>query len=135
MLVIEWQPDFSVQVSRFDEQHKGLINLINELHSAMKKGEGQVVLGNIFNSLARYTKNHFADEERMMEANGYHDISKHKSAHEYLLKRVTELQNEFVAGNSIMSIKVLNFLREWLITHIQGEDKMYGRFFNGKGIF
>jgi hemerythrin len=135
MSVIEWQPAFSVLVSRFDEQHKGLINLINDLHSAMQKGEGQVILGNIFNSLADYTKNHFADEERMMEANGYPDSSRHKATHEHLILRVVELQKEFVAGNNVMSVSVLHFLRDWLTTHIQGEDKMYGRFFNDKGIF
>jgi hemerythrin len=135
MPVIEWQPDFSVRVSRFDEQHKGLINLINDLHSAMQKGEGQIILGNIFDSLADYTKNHFADEEGMMEANAYPDRSSHKIAHEHLIGRVTELQREFVTGNSLLSINVLQFLRDWLTFHIQHEDKMYGRFFNNKGIF
>ncbi|MDD5285048.1 MAG: bacteriohemerythrin [Desulfuromonadaceae bacterium] len=135
MSVIEWQPAFSVLVSRFDEQHKGLINLINDLHSAMQRGEGQVILGNIFNSLVDYTKNHFADEERLMEANGYPDISRQKNSHDLLLKRVVELQGEFVKGNSVLSVTVLNFLRDWLTNHIQGEDKMYGRFFNDRGIF
>ena len=135
MAVIEWQPAFSVLVSKFDEQHKGLITLINDLHSAMQRGEGQIILGDIFNSLGDYTKNHFADEERMMQANAYPDISRHMAAHEHLLNRVIELQKEFVAGNSVLSVNVINFLRDWLTTHIQGEDKMYGSFFNSKGIF
>jgi len=135
MSAIEWQPAFSVLVSRFDEQHKKLFNLINELHSAMQIGEGQVILGNIFSSLADYTKTHFADEERMMEANGYPDIFRHKAAHEYLIGRVLELKKEFVEGNGVLSISVLNFLRDWLTTHIQGEDKKYGTFFNDKGIY
>ena len=90
-------PAFAVLVSRFDEQHKGLIKLINDLHSAMKTGRGQVILGNIFDSLVDYTKNHFADEEAMGR-NAYPNISRHKIAHEHLLKRVTELQEEFVKG-------------------------------------
>ena len=135
MPIIEWQPAFSVLVSRFDEQHKGLINLINDLHLAMQKGEGQVILGNIFSSLADYTKDHFADEERMMEANGYPEFSGHKSAHEHLLCRVVELQKEFVVGNSVLSVNVLNFLRDWLTTHIQGEDKKYGQYFNNRGSY
>lgn len=135
MSVIEWQPAFSVLVVRFDEQHKKLFNLINELHSAMQRGEGQVVLGGVFQSLADYTKTHFADEERMMEANGYPDILRHKAAHEYLIGRIMELQKEFIEGNGVLSVAVLHFLRDWLTTHIQGEDKKYGRFFNAKGLF
>lgn len=134
MSIIEWHPAYSVQVSKFDEQHKILIKLINDLHAAMKEGEGHGMLGEIFQSLADYTKNHFADEERMMETNTYSDLSRHKTAHDHLLKRVRELQNEFVEGNGIISISVLNFLKDWLITHIQGEDKKYGRFFNDRGI-
>lgn len=135
MPTIEWQSAYSVLVSRFDDQHKKLINIMNELHTAMKKGEGQLVLGGIFQSLADYTKEHFAAEEALMEANGYPDLSRHKTAHEQLLGRVVKLQREFMEGNGILSINVLNFLRDWLITHIQGEDKKYGRFFNDKGIF
>jgi len=135
MPAIEWQPAFSVQVARYDEQHSKLIDLINDLHSAMTRGEGQIILGNIFQSLADYTKIHFADEEKMMETHGYPGISRHKDAHQHLLGRVTELKKEFVAGNSVMSVNVLNFLKDWLTTHIQGEDKLYGRFYNDKGIF
>jgi hemerythrin len=134
MPTIEWRPDYSVLVSKFDEQHKKLINLINDLHTAMKEGEGQVMLGGIFRSLADYTRDHFAEEEKLMEANGYPELSRHKAAHDHLLKRVRQLQKEFVDGNGILSINVLNFLMDWLVTHIQGEDKKYGRFFNEKGI-
>lgn len=135
MSIIEWQTSYSVSVSRFDEQHKQIIKLINVLHSAMKKGDGQVILGEIFYSLADYTKNHFAEEERMMEANGYSDISRHKTAHDHLLNKVKELQEEFIQGNGTLSIEVLNFLKDWLVTHIQGEDRKYGSFFNIKGIY
>lgn len=135
MSVIEWHPAFSVLVSRFDDQHKGLIKLINDLHSAMQRGEGHTIMGNIFSSLADYTKNHFADEERMMEASAYPDTSRHKAAHEHLILRVNELQDSFIKGNSVISITVINFLRDWLTNHIQCEDKLYGSFFNDKGIF
>jgi hemerythrin len=133
--IIEWKSDYSVLVSRFDEQHKELIKLINNVHSAMKEGEGQIMLGGVFHSLADYTKKHFAEEEKLMEAKGYSDISRHKAAHDHLLKKVDELQKEFVEGNGVLSISVLNFLKDWLITHIQGEDKKYGSFFNVKGIY
>lgn len=135
MPTIEWQPAYNVQVARFDDQHKKLFNLINDLHSAMKEGEGHIMLGDIFQSLAEYTKNHFSEEITLMESTAYPDIVRHKAAHDHLLGRVKELQNEFIEGNGVLSISVLNFLKDWLITHIQGEDKKYGHFFNSKGIY
>lgn len=96
---------------------------------------GRLFWGGVFQSLVDYTETHFADEERMMEANGYPDILRHKAAHKYLICRVIELKKEFLEGNGVLSVSVLNFLRDWLTTHIQGEDKKYGIFFNNKGIF
>ena len=34
----------------------------------------------------------------------------------------------------MLPMTVLNFLRDWLVEHIQGEDKKYGPFLNAKGI-
>jgi len=45
MSLIEWSPAYSVKVKKFDDQHKKLIELINQLHDAMKAGQGNAMLG------------------------------------------------------------------------------------------
>ncbi len=70
-----------------------------------------------------------------MQANAYPDYVKHKAAHDGLVKKVLELQQKFQEGNAMLTMSVLSFLKEWLVTHIQGEDKKYGIYFNSKGIF
>ena len=92
MALMEWSPAFSVKVKKFDDQHKKLVDLVNQLHDAMKAGEGNTMLGVVFQSLVAYTGSHFADEEKMMQANGYPDYAKHKAAHENLVKQVLDLQ-------------------------------------------
>jgi hemerythrin len=135
MALMEWSPAFSVKVKKYDDQHKKLLDLVNQLHEAMKAGEGNNVLGTVLQSLISYTGSHFADEEKMMQANAYPDYTKHKAAHEALVKKVLDLQQKFQAGNAMLTMSVLSFLKEWLVTHIQGEDKKYGIYFNSKGIF
>lgn len=39
LALIAWNEKFSVRVSRFDEEHKQLTNLINQLHGAVKTGQ------------------------------------------------------------------------------------------------
>ena len=136
MALMEWNPAFSVKVKKFDDQHKKLVDLVNQLHDAMKAGQGSSALGIIFQQLINYTATHFKDEEQVMQANGYPDLPKHKVIHADLVKQVLELQKKFQTegAGGILTMKVLSFLKDWLVTHIQGEDKKYGVFLNAKGI-
>jgi len=133
---MEWSPAFSVKVTKFDNQHKKLVDLVNQLHDAMKAGQGNAALGVVLQSLITYTATHFKDEEQVMQVNGYPELAKHKAIHAELVKKVLELQQKFKeqAGGGILTMSVMSFLKDWLVTHIQGEDKKYGVFLNSKGI-
>jgi hemerythrin len=49
--------------------------------------------------------------------------------HDRLVTQVIELQKEFHDGGAALSIKVGNFLKEWLLNHIQRSDIEYSRYF------
>jgi len=134
MAVMEWSPAFSVKVKKFDDQHKKLIDLLNQLHDAMKAGQGNAMLGVVLQSLITYTATHFKEEEQVMQANGYPDLPQHKLEHEKLVKQVLDLQKKFQSGGSVLTLTVMSFLKDWLTSHIQGVDKKYGVFLNAKGI-
>lgn len=134
MALLTWNEKFSVQVRQFDDEHKQLIALVNQLHDAMKMGQGKQVVGDILRGLISYTRNHFASEERLMKSHGYPEYEKHKKEHNQLTLSVLDLQKEYDAGNAPLSQSVMAFLKDWLTNHIQGMDKGYGPFLNGKGI-
>jgi len=134
MSLIEWSPVYSVKVKKVDEQHKKLVDLINQLHDAMKSGQGNTVTGIILQSLVDYTKTHFADEIRLMQANGYPDLARHQAEHDKFVKQVVEFQQKFQDGSAMLTMTILSFLKDWLVKHIQGEDKKYGPFLNAKGV-
>jgi hemerythrin len=134
MAIMEWSPTFSVKIKKFDDQHKKLVELLNQLHDAMKAGQGNAALGMVLQSLISYTATHFKEEEQVMQTHGYPDFSHHKAEHEKLVKQVLELQKKFQSGGSVLTLTVMSFLKDWLTTHIQGEDKKYGVYLNGKGI-
>ncbi len=132
--LIRWSPDLSVGVQRFDEQHRQLVTLINRLFNALREGRGDTVCVPILEELAAYTQNHFAAEEHQMSVHNYPDQENHKKAHADLLQRVVSFQEELKTGRSMLSIDLMNFLKSWLINHIQGTDKHYGPFFRGRGM-
>lgn len=134
MALITWSDSLSVKVKQFDDQHKKLVDMVNQLFDAMKTGKGNQVMGDILKQLIAYTQTHFAAEERLMKQYGYPDFEAHKKEHNALVMQVLDLQKQFQEGKAVLTQNVMTFLRDWLSRHIQGDDKKYGVFFNGKGV-
>ena len=82
-----------------------------------------------------YTKMHFAREEQFFAQTARADAPAHKKEHEERTKQVASVQTKYKAGaTSTLSLEVMNFLKNWLISHIPGSDKKYGPHLNAKGV-
>ena len=119
---------------RSNEQHKKLVGFINELHDSFKSGRGNEVIGKILDGLVNYTKVHFSTEEKLMEKYLYPGYVRHKNEHDDLVKQVNDLQGKIKSGGMVVSLEVMQFLKNWLNNHILKSDKLYGPFLNKKGI-
>ncbi len=133
MALMEWNDSYSVKNAAMDKQHKGLFDLINKLHAAMGQGKGKDTLPEIFDDLVRYTQTHFTAEETILQKYNYPDLAAHKRQHADLIRQVSELQKQYQAGDFSASMKTGEFLKKWLIEHIQGTDQKYGSFLHQKG--
>lgn len=134
MSLMSWIDAYSVGVAEIDQQHKKLIDLINQLDAAMCKGQGKQVLGKILGDLINYCSSHFATEEKLFNLHGYPDEDEHKAKHQKMTEKVLSLQKEFQLGKITISNDVMDFLKKWLDKHILGTDKKYGPYLNSKGI-
>lgn len=135
MPLMQWSPKLSVGIKAFDEEHAKLVGMLNELFDSMQAGHGKEAMGRILDGLITYTKTHFAHEEKLMTQHGYPNLVKHKAEHEALTKQVLEVQSKYKAGaTATLSLEVMSFLKNWLVTHIQGSDKGYQAFLNSKGV-
>jgi hemerythrin-like metal-binding protein len=131
--LISWSSSYSVGVSKMDQEHKRLIDIINRLYSSMREGRGKDGIGMVLDELIDYTKTHFAHEEQLMLDARFEGYDDQKRAHEGLISQVLEVQNKFRTGTAL-SQEVMSFLKNWLVNHIQGQDKKYGPAMNKKGI-
>ncbi|MBI1937888.1 MAG: bacteriohemerythrin [Ignavibacteriales bacterium] len=134
MALLTWNNTYSVNINSIDNQHKRLVDLMNNLHDAMKQGKGKDVLGEILNDLANYTVYHFNHEEKLFASHGYPEGNLHKAEHDKLIKQVDELKNKYNSGSVTVTLDVLNFLKNWLTDHIVGSDKKYSSFLNERGV-
>lgn len=134
MAIFNWSDNYSVGVREMDNQHKVLINLLNELFDSMKNNTSKDKMGNILTRLLSYTKTHFAEEEKYMKQYGYPGLEEQKRAHTIFVDKIAGFKRDFESGKIAMTVSVTSFLKDWLINHISGTDKKYKQFFNDKGL-
>ncbi|MBN2509195.1 MAG: bacteriohemerythrin, partial [Spirochaetales bacterium] len=116
--VVSWNRNYSVGVDEFDDQHKVLIGLIQELYTHMEEGRGDQILKDTLKKLIDYTQYHFATEEMNFDAYAYPDADAHKAQHLFLLKKAGQLYADLDGGASVLSSEVLDFLQDWVLNHI-----------------
>lgn len=134
MAFIEWNSNLSVKIAAIDEQHQKLIAMINELNNAMALGKGKEVVSKIINGLVSYATSHFSTEEKYFDQFKYPETLTHKKEHADFVKKVGEFQEKFNKGMAALTLEIMQFLKDWLVKHIQGTDKKYSSFFNEKGL-
>lgn len=133
MPLMQWNDRMSVGIEQFDADHKKLVDMLNSLFDGMQAGKAKDVLGPILDELVAYTKTHFAREEEAMSRLGYQDFAGHKREHDDLTKQVIDVQTKFHQEiTASLSMEVMNFLKNWLVKHIQGTDRKYTAFFQAK---
>ncbi|MFC7018162.1 bacteriohemerythrin [Halomicroarcula sp. GCM10025743] len=134
---IEWVDErYSTDIDRFDEQHKHLFGLLNDLYVAVDEGHSEAAIGDILRELERYTEYHFGDEEEFMQDCGYamdcaDCFYNHREMHAEFAETVREFREKHEAGEPI-TVDVLEFARDWLDSHIAGADvdQNYGEYFS-----
>jgi hemerythrin len=126
MSLFQWNDTFSVGNNEIDRQHKKLFELADRFHSAMAGGKGKQILQQTLTDLIDYTKHHFAAEESLMQKSSYPEYRLHKKEHDALTHKVVQFRDDLAADRAVVTIDVLQFLREWLVQHIGQMDKKVG---------
>lgn len=136
MPLVNWNRLFETDIEEIDNQHKRLVELLNQVYDASKEGRTDTVLNKVLAELINYTHDHFGTEERLMIEKGYPDYSSHKKEHESLTREVQEFQDKYIksAKDPLLAQELTLFLKGWLTNHIVSSDKRYVPFFKSKGI-
>lgn len=123
---IVWSDDMTVGCKALDDDHKVLIQALNDFIDAIDNDEGVFVTDGIFTALVDYTHYHFTREEMIMEACGYTDIVNHKKTHEDLKEQLMDSRTRYMLNpNAELEDQVRNFLTNWLQDHILVKDMTY----------
>lgn len=134
MALFTWSNKYSVEIQSIDKQHQKLFAMMNDLHDAMGSGKGRELAPAIVKRLVEYTRDHLTAEEGMMKRANYPDFASHKAEHDALNREVAKMARGIEDGNTVLSMDLQNFLREWLKTHILQRDMQYSGHLRNAGI-
>lgn len=132
-MLVKWDDSYSTGVELFDNQHKGLFKLLNDLHDGIREKKNREALGVALGGLVEYTKTHFVDEENAMQAANYPDFASHKNQHVDFIMQVAEIQTRYRSGDPVMTMELIGLLVQWLKNHIQTVDRAYGPHLKSRG--
>lgn len=126
--IVRWHEGMSVGVEELDDDHRVLIDLINQVAGADNRRD-RLTLEAVLDELVDYTVFHFEREEAMMSAAAFPDLAAHRRMHAVLAEQVTAIRRRLVvSGDDNLGDDVLDFLSLWLSDHILKADAVYAPF-------
>jgi hemerythrin len=127
---VAWSNSYSVGIKVIDDQHKGLLEFVNDVfnHASGDAKQERAYFSEVIQQAVQYVKEHFATEEKYMISAKYPGYAEHKKAHDQFTLTVVKSVQEFQAGKRLVLHKFAYFLKNWVLSHIAVMDKKYGEF-------
>ena len=129
--LVTWNNTLSCGIKIVDDQHKGLVNLVNDLfnHVTGNDEEEHAYFNKIISEMVNYVKVHFATEEKIMLATKFEGYTEHKKAHDKFVLNTVDNIRDYQAGKKLTLSTFTKFLKDWILSHIAVMDKQYFRYF------
>ncbi len=124
--IFQWSDHFNTDIAKIDEQHRRLVQLLNQLACNAAFHSDIQTLNSAFDKLTDYAVYHFQTEETIWHEYLQDDAlaMKHKVEHNNFTSTISSLKNEQYPHSLYSRIdKVLLFLVNWLVYHILESDK------------
>lgn len=123
MAYFEWADDMVIDGGVIDRDHRLLVDLVNELHTATSQGAGRTVVASILQRTVDSTREHLAREEELMARMGFPNLEMHKQGHQAFMESLHHLQRRLENGSITVASQLSSVMRDWLSLHIRRNDK------------
>ena len=126
MAQIIWDKEYEFGVEGIDNQHKHLCELFNAINEKMERGKGVEVYAQAVDAMINYAHTHFKVEEDLMTKANFVGLTEHLAEHAMFFKQAEDFQLKSDKTREVYeTVKLVNFLWEWFLHHIQNVDRKY----------
>lgn len=138
-MAFNWKERYSLNIPTIDTQHKKLFEIGNRAYELAILNDGYDhydEIMSIVDELLDYTKYHFEYEEELMEKYKYTGITHQHKEHNFYVDKIKNISEENVDADQQKAVlDILDFLSEWISSHILISDRKYANDFKERGIF
>ncbi len=132
--MIKWDEQFSVSISVLDDEHKKLFGIINRAIHAKAHKDNPDEIREVLIEMDNYASTHFKTEERYMEQFDYPEYQNHKEEHNQFSNEIVSYIDKVIKGDFKIAKEILEYLKQWLVKHIQVTDRQYIDCFKKNGL-
>ena len=122
-LLIRWADVHKTSLTIIDEQHRGLVSLINSFFFHKNDHFIERILVPTALMTINFAKIHFLTEQQLMEEAEYPGLEEHARAHEKLYRDLIAAEKKCRQAKDADGF--LNFLKSWWLDHINEYDRRY----------
>jgi hemerythrin len=129
-LYIVWHERNETGIPLIDEQHKGIVSIINSFYYMMGRSvSNHLLYASISDTLKNYSRIHFITEEAFFVESMYPDIASHIERHRQLSLEIERIEQRGIRSNDAKPL--LEFLKKWWLEHINEIDQHYVPYVHG----
>lgn len=132
IIFIEWEDTLSVGIDSIDNQHRHLIDLINNLYTTVISSNSHLIIGPLLIELLEYVYIHILTEEAYFDKYQFPDKIAHSRLHTEFIHRIYTLQEHLSNANKPITIDDIKLIKDWFILHIMKQDIVYATFIKNK---
>jgi len=123
--IIVWSDRLACGIKVIDDQHRGLVALVNEIFNHVTGDEIQEseYFHKVIQETVNYVKLHFATEEKIMLAAKMPEYARHKKAHNRFILTILDFIHYYETGRKRNLHAFGKYLKDWILSHIALMDK------------
>lgn len=121
--LIVWGAEYETGIASVDQQHRGLVEMLNDLHRAAGGGLAPAEALGLVDTLRDHVHSHFGMEEGVVRAMAPGRFLQHRAHHAVMAQQFEGIRSEIADGALDVGVAVRDFLRFWLMDHILGCDR------------
>ena len=132
--MIKWNDKYNVGISMIDEEHKKLIGILNKAIFAKEHNDNPEEIKEVLSEMVEYSHKHFSTEEAYMIKFHFPEYQLHRNEHLDFTDKTIASYNKLVRGDYQIANDLLEYLKQWLVNHIQVTDRQYIDCFKKNGL-